>query len=281
MIQIAYYILLFFLGLLILLICWRLWDAVSLRRTWNALLSSSQDKTCRFSPDMIADLPEPARRYFTFAIKPGTRLSSVVELTMQGDLGLGTKDAPNYMPMTAHQLLAPPSGFIWKLRTGGPVTILSGSDGMYSRVSWVKFWLVNLLPVVRVGGSHDHLRASFGRVAGEAAFWCPAALLPGPGVSWAQTGPDTARVTITHGTLSQEVDITVDKDGQPTEVSFQRWTDANKDKRFRLQPFGGIPSNFQSFDGYRIATYVEGGNNFGTPAYFPFFKAHILTARFH
>jgi hypothetical protein len=56
-----------------------------------------------FDPAMVADLPEPARRYFTFSIAAGTPLYTVADLAMTGQFSLGTKDLPNYMDMTATQ----------------------------------------------------------------------------------------------------------------------------------------------------------------------------------
>ena len=68
---------------------------------------------------MVADLPEPARRYFSYAIKPGTPLMPVVEIRMTGQFSLGSKEDPRYRPMEARQILAAPEGFVWKMRTRG------------------------------------------------------------------------------------------------------------------------------------------------------------------
>jgi hypothetical protein len=111
-------------------------------------------------------------------------------------------------------------------------------------------------------------------------IWAPAALLPGPGVTWSVVDDDTARVTIRHGDLSQAVDVTVDGEGKPVIVSFQRWSDANPDKEHRLQPFGAVMSDFRDVAGYRLPFRVEAGNMFGTDDYFPFFLADVTEIRF-
>jgi hypothetical protein len=69
---------------------------------------------------------------------------------------------------------------------------------------------------------------------------------------------------------SRAVDITVDDQGAPSTVVIQRWSDANPERSFREQPFGGHVSEFRSFGGYQLPTRVEGGNLIGTPDYFPF-----------
>jgi len=153
---------------------------------------------------------------------------------------------------------------------------LSGSDSE----RWTRFWLAGLLPIARLGGDPDHARSAFGRYVAEAVFWTPAALLPGPGVEWVQVDADCARDTVTRGELSQSVDVTVAADGQPTQVCFQRWSNANGDKQFRLQPFGGYLSRFQSFSGFMLPTHVEAGNNFATDDYFPFFIADLTAVDF-
>ncbi len=50
------------------------------------------------------------------------------------------------------------------------------------------------------------------------------------------------------------------------EVVFQRWSNANPQGAYRLQPFGGHLSKFQEFETYRLPTHVEAGNHFGTAA---------------
>jgi hypothetical protein len=234
----------------------------------------------RYNPDMVSGLPEPARRYFNFAIAPGTRLATVVELTMAGELSLGSPDKPEYRPMRARELLAAPYGFVWELHTGAGVMRISGCDGMVNDRSWTRFWLLRLLPVVRAGGDADHLRSSFGRVVAEAAFWSPAFLLPREGVTWSRIDGDTARVTVTHGALVQSVDIRVDGKGQPRWVSMPRWSNANADHEYRTQAFGGELSDFRVVSGYRVPFRVEGGNFFGSAEYFPFYKAYVKDLRY-
>jgi len=255
-------------------------DEEEFRRAWGELVKLQVPLPERFDPGMVSTLPEPARRFFLFAIKPGARLSTVLELTMQGELSLGTKDDPKFQPMRAEQVLAAPHGLVWRIESGSGLMRFAGSDGMVKDRSWTRFWLLRVIPVVRVGGDADHLRSSFGRVVAEAAFWTPAFLLPREGVAWSAVDDDTARVTVTQGAREQAVDIRVHPDGRPAWVAMQRWTNANSDKVFRLQPFGGKVSDFREVEGVRIPFRVDGGNFFGTPDYFPFYKVRVVQARF-
>lgn len=272
----------FLLSILLVLFVAVLALALLLFTDWRAdraeiarLLALQPEQPAAFSMEMVANLPEPARRYFGFAIQPGTPLLTVAEIDMVGQFSLGSKDDPAYQPMRARQILAAPEGFVWAMRTVGGLPI-SGSDSG----SWTRFRILWLIPVARLGGDTDHTRSAFGRYVAEAVFWAPAALLPGPGVAWEAVDGDTARVVIRRGDLSQAVDVTVDPEGRPVIVSFQRWSDANPEKTHRLQPFGGYLSDFREVEGFRLPHRVEAGNMFGTQDYFPFFVAEITAIRF-
>jgi len=255
---------------------WRLRDRRADRLARRGLVAAQPARSPLFDPSMVDDLPEPARRYFRFTIRAGTPLHTVADISMGGKFGLGSRAAPGYMPMTAAQTLALPHGFIWKMQAAKGLLRMSGSD----TESWTRFWLTGLIPVARFGGTPDHRRSAFGRYAAEAVFWTPAALLPGPGVRWEALDEDTARVVISHDGMVQAVDVTVAGDGSPSQVSFLRWSNANPEKVFRLQPFGGYLSEYRDFGGFRLPTHVEAGNFFGTEEYFPFFIVDVLDIDF-
>jgi hypothetical protein len=146
-------------------------------------------------------------------------------------------------------------------------------------MSWTRFWLFGLIPIVRASG-YDHHRSAFGRVVAEGAFWAPASLLPGKFVCWEPIDASSARAVITAGKFEQAVDVTVDEAGAPKMVVIRRWSNANAEKVYREQPFGGYLADFREFRGYRLPTHVEGGNLIGTPDYFPFFEARVTAIRF-
>ncbi len=259
---------------------WRLSDIRADRRVGAALSALQPVRPARFDPAMVAGLPGPAQRYFRFAIRPGTPLYTVARITMAGRFSLGTREVPDYMAMTARKVLASPAGFAWSMAARRGVMRISGSDAAVGSESWTHFWLMGLVPVARAGGNGDHWRSAFGRHVAEAVFWTPAALLPGSGVVWEAVDDATARVTVTHDGIAQPVEVSVDAEGRPVTVVFPRWSDANPDKTWRLQPFGGHLSEFRDFGGFRLPTHVEAGNHFGTDAYFPFFIVDVTYITF-
>ncbi len=258
----------------------RMSDQRNADTVWKSLWSDSVQDVAEFDRSMVDGLPEPARRYFLYTIGEGVPLRTVAEIEMEGEIGLGDRSDPRYLAMRGHQVIAPPRGFVWKVAAGSGLMSLSGSDGFDRSRSWVRFWLLQSIPVVREGGNPDHARSAFGRVVAESVFFAPAALLPGKGVEWEAVSPDTARATVSYRDMVQSVDVSVDEEGRPHTVVIPRWSNANPQREYRIQPFGGRLSEFRSFDGYMLPTRIEGGNFIGTPDYFPFYRASVLSIRF-
>ena len=254
----------------------RLMDCRSDAREKSRLLATRLESPPTFTNSMVAELPEPARRYFHFTIAEGTPLHTVAEITMRGQFALGSKVAPNYMSMNAEQVLAAPEGFIWEMSGGSGMMRISGSDS----ANWTRFWFAGVAPIARAGSTADHRLSAFGRYVSEAVLWTPAAVLPTERVVWDAVDENTARVTVIHNEMRQSVDVTVDADGRPVTVVLQRWSNANAGKEYRYQPFGGYLSEFRNFSGFRLPTHVEAGNLFGTDDYFPFFIVDVSDVRF-
>ena len=59
-----------------------------------------------------------------------------------------------------------------------------------------------------------------------------------------------------------------------------RWTDANPDKVYRLQPFGGRMLESADIGGFTLPVRVELANQFGTPGHAPFFRARLASVSF-
>ena len=253
----------------------RLRDLAHDDEVWEALTATARPEPAVFDPAMVAGLPDPARRFFLFSIRPGTALRTVAEIEIGGSIGLGSKEEPGYQPMRARQILASPHGLVWRVEAGSGAMAMSGSDGAFRDEAWTRFWLLKAVPIVRAGGDRDFARSAAGRVVSEALFWTPAAFLPGKGVRWQAVDADTARATVRTAVEEVSVDLTVAADGRPLSVSLQRWSNENPEKTWRYQPFGGTIEEVGEFHGYRVATRIDGGNHFGTDAYFPFYRAEV------
>lgn len=249
-------------------------------RAFAAVARPSRPTTARFDPADVAHLPEVARRYFAHAIAPGTPLYSVALIEMEGTFLLGDRDNHRRFAMTAREAIRQPDEFVWLPRlSAGPVTV-SGSDGLVGGRAWTRFFVAGTVPVAAVETSPDMVRSASFRGAAEAALWLPTTLLPQRGAVWVQEGPDQAKVTIEGGGHSVALLLTLDEAGAVREIVGQRWSNANKDKVFRLQPFGGTVTAERRFGGFTIPSEVAMGNHYGTEDYLPFFQARITGASY-
>lgn len=239
--------------------------------------SHAQTEPDAYDPSMVADLPEVAQRYFSHAIEIGTPLHTTVQLQMQGQFLLGSPQDHQTYAMTARQILAPPSEFVWipTLRSG--LIRITGSDALVEGEGWTRFWINSLVPVVNEYASADLNRSALTRAAME-AIWAPASLLPSNGVEWSQTGANSARVTFPTGI--EPIDMTLGPNGAVTAIFSMRWSNENAQKSFQLQPFGGTVEAEARFAGFTIPSLVKMGNHYGTEDYLPFFQAEVTDAKF-
>ena len=249
------------------------------RRSFEDILSNAPAAAERYDPATVAQQPEIARRYFNHAIAPGTPLATTVELEMKGTFLLGDKNNHQEIAMIARQALRPPLQFVWMpvLRSGAMVII--GSDALAARRAWTRFWLARLIPVANERTSPDLVKSAAFRAASE-AVWLPASLLPQRGAKWEQIGADRARVTVPSAAGPIVLEMTLGPHGAVKDLSGQRWSNANLEKQFRFQPFGGTSGGEKTFGGFTIPARLNVGNHFGTDAYFPFFQVEIVAAHY-
>ena len=247
-------------------------------KAYERVVAAPSPPSGRFALAQVEHLPEIAQRYFQHAIAPGTLLHTSVRLQMSGSFLLGDKDSFQTYRMTARQVLRAPDQFVWlpTLRSGA--MSITGSDALVAGEAWTRFWLLGLIPVAQERSSHDLVRSAQFRAAVESALWVPASLLPDRGVRWEQVGPDDALVTFKRFQPAVVLRLRLDSVGAVQEVVGQRWSNANSDGRFRMQPFGGTISSEGAFGGFTIPTTISAGNHYGTDEYLPFFQARVTGA---
>ncbi len=269
-----------------ILTIWRTVIETRIDKSWGNLTEATQSssESKLYTTELVANLPPNVQSFFNFVFEPGAQLKPAARFKMTGQLGLGPKANPGYKAMTAQQVHRFPVGFIWRAKTGAPPLSVSGSDGVYLESSWSYFWISGQIPVVRAKGERnnipDHYRSAFGRFVCEAIVFTPAAILDSPFVHWEDVAENHIRATVIIEGLTQVVDIFLDERGAPVEVVFPRWTDANPENRYQMQPFGGQLSNHRTFEGVTIPTRIEAGNFFGTDEFFPFYIAEITDLDF-
>lgn len=245
--------------------------ASSVRREWD-LLCSGTERADAFQPAMVADLPEPARRWLTHAIASGTPLWQSVELSMRGQIRLGA-----WRAFTARQVLTPPRGFIWAAHAslfGLPVV---GFDRLSSGTGQMRWRLGGLIPVMSATGP-DITRSAAGRLAGEMAL-VPTAFRA---AAWT-SGSDDDRVVVTWRIDGQDesAELHIGPDGRLLGVLMQRWGNPGR-APFGRYPFGVTIEGEQTFAGVTIGSALRAGWWWGTDRQSEgeFFRAQITAATF-
>jgi hypothetical protein len=168
-----------------------------------------------FRPSMVAGLPEPARRWLTYAIAPGTLLADAVEIRMHGEIRLG-----RWRPFTATQAVVPGAGYVWAARTRIGVIPVRGYDSFAHGRGEMRWRALGILPVASAVGV-DVTRSAAGRLAAESVLVPPGLIT----AEWSPGGDRDTAVFCPPGRRSEpdHVTITVAPDGRLQRLSMQRW----------------------------------------------------------
>jgi hypothetical protein len=229
-----------------------------------------------FSPDMVADLPAPARRYLLHAIRPGTPLARSATLWMSGEIRLGRRQP--WLAMKAWQLLAPPEGFVWEARIGRFGLSFAGSDSYVRGEGLTAFRLWERIPIVRASGP-DVSRSARGRLAIE-SIWSPASLLPQRGVIWTAIDERTVQAALTIDGDVIPLTLTIGTRGNVQDVKIARWGNLTVDGHYTPIPFGADVFGERTFGGYTVPSHLSASWWHDTDREFRFFTAHIVDVTF-
>jgi uncharacterized protein DUF6920 len=220
---------------------------------------------------VLAELPEPVRRYLRHALPGNTPLPAGVHLQMTGKIKVGC-----WLPFTAEQDCGGGS-FEWRARVGwGRLTPLEVVDRYADGAGSVTGRLLGRFELFDHDGE-DIDRSAAGRAAMEAIF-APASLLPGRGVDWGVADEDNIVATSYLGHQEINVHLQIGRDGALRSVRARRWGDIGKGS-YCYRTFGGEMHGEQRFGDLIIPSRFTVGWRYGTPHYDPFFQAHIRAAQ--
>jgi TusA-related sulfurtransferase len=238
---------------------------------WMVIQRRDGEFSMLFTEAELEGLPDPARRYLTGVIAPGTPLVTSARLRMRGHIKVG-----RWLPFQAQQTLDPHHGFQWTARAAG---VISGSDRYQDGRGEMCWKLLDLIPLMHADGP-DVSRSAAGRTAAE-AIWVPTALLPRFGVDWSAADERhlTARARI--DSLEIKVHYLLDGAGRLQSVVFDRWGDPDGTGTWGLHPFGGEVAAWAPFDGLTIPSAGRFGWFFGTDRWSQgeFFRYRITELR--
>ncbi|MCU1378263.1 MAG: hypothetical protein JWN29_1246 [Acidimicrobiales bacterium] len=207
-----------------------------------------------FTPEDLAGVAEPIRRYFNASVAPGTPLATGARLEMRGHIKLG-----RWLPFRARQLLAPCFGTVWQARVAG---VVSGSDRYVEGCGGMDWKLLGLRRIVHTDGK-DVTQSAAERAAGESIL-VPTALISTPGAAWTASAQDRIAVDIDTDGHRTRVGHELDPSGRVLSSSFQRWGDPDGTGTWGRHPFGVEVTSHATFDGITIPCKGRAGWHFGT-----------------
>lgn len=231
-----------------------------------------------FREELVADLPDPGRRYLLHAIADGTPLPAAVRLATDFRMKLKEGDGQP-VDLLGSEILAPPRGLVWTARgRRGALPFVVRDRYAYGQGS-VNVYALRFLPIVRARGS-DVDRSARGRLAIE-AVWLPSALLPGRHVVWEGLSEDRARATLTIDGEAIPLTLVVGQDGALREITMMRHGNVGV-ASWQPIPYGVESEAEATFGGFTIPIRLRGGWWYGDERYDPASAAEfrVLTASF-
>lgn len=239
----------------------KIFDDRYVDQTWQSLEATGSGEV--FTAAMVDALPEPARRYFLHAIRPGTPLAASAHLKMSGAIKPNSNS--DWADLTATQVLTPGQGFVWKASAQSGLVSMGVVDQWADNSGRMRIAIFGLIPVVNEG-SADISKSALGRLVIE-SIWLPSSLLPQNGVTWETVDDRHARATLTVRGEEMTLTLAVDADGRLMEVTTRRYGNQTDDGSFQYIPYGATSAAERTFGGYTIPTSLSIGWWYGTDRY--------------
>jgi hypothetical protein len=207
-----------------------------------------------FEPEDLRGLPDPVRRYFEFALKPGQPLVRRARIEHVGEFRTGFDSGWSPFWSIQHYRSTPP-GFVWdacmRMAPFGTVRVRDSYSGGHA-VMLGK--VAALFPVADRRGSRELASGALHRFLAE-SVWLPTALLPGDGLVWQDVDRSIARATLSDSGHSVSVDFHFGDSGGIVRVEGERYRDVNG--RSVRTPFVGVFEDYDDVAEMRIPTEGE------------------------
>jgi hypothetical protein len=199
--------------------------------------------------EMLADLPEPVRRYLRYNGVVGRPFPGTVRLRQKGRMRPGT--GQRWLPLEAeeHYSVQPP-GFVWAgtVRVG-PLAVGRARDMYAEGRGRMLVKLASLWPVADASGEQTD-QAAMMRYLSE-MIWFPAAFLAG-NISFEAVDDSSARVTLTDHGQTATATLFFDTQGRLTDVVAKRYRTADaSDPETWSTPVTG----YGEFEGLRLPAH--------------------------
>jgi len=196
--------------------------------------------------EMLADLPEPVRRYLRYTRVVGKPFPGTIWLRQEGKMRAGP--GQRWMPLDAeeHYSVQPP-GFVWAGTARlGPLPVARARDMYAGGTGRMLVKVASLWPIVDASGEQMD-QAGMTRYLSE-MIWFPAAFLAA-NISFEPVDDSSARVTLTDHGQTATGTLFIDQQGKLTDFVAKRYrTLDSSDPDIWSTPFTG----YSEFEGLQL-----------------------------
>ncbi len=229
-------------------IAWKRGTARSVERLTDRAHSARRRRVPEPDPEALAELPDPVKRYFAFALRPGHRFVESARSIQQGEFAI---KPGQWQPFTATQhVTVRPPGFVWDATIRmGPGVSMRVRDSYIGGVGRMHGRFAGLIPVVDQSGTAEMASGSLHRCLAEAP-WIPTALLPAAGVTWTPIDDMRSRATISDFGTTVSVDFEFNDRGEISAMSAERFRDVGGTAV--LTPWVGQFRNYRDVGGMMV-----------------------------
>ncbi len=199
----------------------------------------------KYPGDIIAELPEPVKRYFDLVLKENSNKIKSVDLTHGGYFK--TSEKSRWIRIRGQQYFRTDQPwFRWTGRTALFKAVDSFEDGS----GQLRVKLLGLIPIVKEEGAHVD-QAELLRWLAE-SFWFPTNLLPSDNLTWDKVDCNTARVNYRYKDISISYLVSFNEKGEMTRLEAKRYRQAGE-----IMTWVGKVSDYKNFDGFLVPTHIE------------------------
>ena len=203
--------------------------------------------------EMLGELPEPARRFLTYAGVVGRPFVGTVRLAQTGRIQVAAGQP--WFPLRAEQVFSiQPPGFVWQaVVPSDALPLLRAKDTFLDGAGRMLITAAGLAPIVDATGPELD-QGEMVRFMSE-MLWFPTAFL-GANVSFESRDRDSVAVSLTNAGRTATGTIFVDADGKVTRFEADRHY-PDDSGRSSLQRWSTPVDDYGEFNGLRIPVRVR------------------------
>jgi hypothetical protein len=196
--------------------------------------------------EMLADLPEPVRRYLRYTGVVGKPFPGTIRLRQKGQIRPGPGQPWVSLDAEEHYSVQPP-GFVWAgTARVGPLPVARARDMYADGTGQMLVKVASLWPVVDASGEQMD-QAEMMRYLNE-MIWFPAAFLAG-NISFEPVDDSSARVTLTDHGRTVTATMFFDQQGRVTDFVAKRYRTADSSD---LDTWSAPVTGYGEFEGLRL-----------------------------